>query len=91
MDQPAQEGPRGDDHGAARVAYAHRVEHGDDAPALHEQSHRLGLAHVEIGRVLDGALHRRAVARAVALGAGGAHGGAARGVEARETGSSRDR
>jgi hypothetical protein len=81
VDQAAQERPRRDDDGAGAIRDAGRILHADDATLLDDEARGEPLPHLEVRDVLHRVFHRRAVAGAVALRAGRAHGRTARGVQ----------
>jgi hypothetical protein len=81
VDQPAEKGPGRDDDRARVVPHADLILDAGDAASVEQEARRLTLPDLQARLALHRLLHRGPISGAVALGAGRAHGGAARGVE----------
>ena len=73
MDEPAQEGPRGQDHGAGGDIAAIRQLDPTDPAIFQNEVVRLGLDHLEAGYPLQLRLHRGGIERPIGLGPRPAH------------------
>ncbi len=92
MDQAIQKSAGGQHHGGSKESPRHSPVHdADDAPVLQNQVFRRRFADFQIGNLRQRGLHRRAIERAVGLGAGPAHGRTFAAVEQAELDAGRIR